>query len=45
MLDDEIMKGMDSATCGIISIPLGGQIGVIDSDLANVEDSLFLQGG
>ncbi len=42
MMDDEIMKGMDQAICGIISMPIGGQIGVIDVELVNAEDSSFL---
>lgn len=45
MMEDDIMKGMDQAACGIISMPISGQIGVIESELVNAEDSSFLQGG
>lgn len=42
MMEDDIMKGMDQAACGIISMPISDQIGVIESELVNAEDSSFL---
>jgi hypothetical protein len=32
MMEDDIMKGMDSEACNILTIPLSGHIGILDTE-------------